>query len=116
MVDSGITDKDVYEFYLLSVAARQGMSTPTRYTTIYDDIQPSPHLIESLTYKLCFTYYKVYGAIKETSVISNAHRLAALVGERGSRGHEPQLCILATSKKIPVSTSSELKLPKTKKI
>lgn len=38
VVDSGITDKDVYEFYLVSVAAKQGMSTPTRYTVIYDDI------------------------------------------------------------------------------
>ena len=89
VVDSGITDKDVYEFYLVSVAARQGMSTPTRYTVIYDDIQASPHLIESLTYKLCFTYYNVSGAIKEPSVIRYAHRLAALVGERGGRGHEP---------------------------
>jgi len=65
------------------------MSTPTRYTVIYDDIQASPHLIESLTYKLCFTYYNVSGAIKEPSVIRYAHRLAALVGERGGRGHEP---------------------------
>jgi len=36
VVDGGITDKDVYEFYLVSVAARQGMTTPTRYTVIYD--------------------------------------------------------------------------------
>lgn len=86
VVDAQITDKDVYEFYLVSVAAKQGMSTPTRYTVIYDTIQSSPHMIESLTYKLCFTYYNVSGAIKEPSVIRYAHRLAALVGERGGRG------------------------------
>lgn len=89
VVDAGITDKDVYEFYLVSVAARQGMSTPTRYTVIYDDIKSSPADIEALTYKLCFTYYNVSGAIKEPSVIRYAHRLAALVGERGDRQHEP---------------------------
>ena len=89
VVDAQITDRDVYEFYLVSVAARQGMTTPTRYTVVYDTIGASPHLIESLTYKLCFTYYNVSGAIKEPSVVRYAHRLAALVGERGGRGHEP---------------------------
>lgn len=89
VVDGQITDKDIYEFYLVSVAARQGMTTPTRYTVVYDSIGASPHMIESLTYKLCFTYYNVSGAIKEPSVIRYAHRLAALVGERGGRGHEP---------------------------
>ena len=89
VVDSSITDRDVYEFYLVSVAARQGMTTPTRYTVVYDSIGASPHEIEHLTYKLCYTYYNVSGAIKEPSVIRYAHRLAALVGERGGRGHEP---------------------------
>ena len=89
VVDSAITDKDTYEFYLVSVAAKQGMSTPTRYTVVYDDIKSSPDLIELLTYKLCFTYYNVSGAIKEPSVIRYAHRLAALVGERGGKGHAP---------------------------
>ena len=89
VIDSTIVDKDVYEFYLVSVAARQGMTTPTRYTVIYDSIAASPDKIESLTYKLCYTYYNVSGAIKEPSVIRYAHRLAALVGERGGRGHDP---------------------------
>lgn len=89
VVDSGITDKDTYEFYLVSVGARQGMSMPTRYTVIYDDLKAAPNDIEHLTYKLCFTYYNVNGAIKEPSVIRYAHRLAALVGERGSKQLEP---------------------------
>lgn len=89
VVDSSITDKDTYEFYLVSVAARQGMSTPTRYTVVYDDLGSSPSELEHLTYKLCFTYYNVSGAIKEPSVIRYAHRLAALVGERGNKHHEP---------------------------
>jgi aubergine-like protein len=101
VVDAAITDKDVYEFYLVSVAARQGMSTPTRYTVIYDDIKSSPHCIESLTYKLCFTYYNVSGAIKEPSVIRYAHRLAALVGERGGRGHEPPVVHSGFEQKDP---------------
>ena len=87
IIDSEITDKDTYEFYLVSVAARQGMSTPTRYVIIYDDIKASPDKIELLTYKLCWTYFNVGGSIKEPSVIRYAHRLAAMVGERGAKGH-----------------------------
>jgi hypothetical protein len=65
------------------------MSTPTRFTVLYDSIGASPDQIESLTYKLCHTYYNVSGAIKEPSCIRYAHRLAALVGERGSKNCAP---------------------------
>lgn len=89
VIDSTIVDRDTYEFYLVSTAAKQGMSTPTRYTVIYDGIGASPDQIELLTYKLCYTYYNVSGSIKEPSVIRYAHRLAALVGERGGRNKDP---------------------------
>ena len=65
------------------------MSSPTRFTVVYDEIKESPDKIELLTYKLCWTYYNVSGAIKEPACIRYAHRLAALVGERGGRGKEP---------------------------
>jgi hypothetical protein len=45
VIDSVVTDKDTYEFYLVSVAARQGMSTPTRFTVVYDDLKASPDKI-----------------------------------------------------------------------
>lgn len=89
VVDSCVTDKDTYEFYLVSVAARQGMTTPTRFTVLYDAVGASPDQIEALTYKLCHTYYNVSGAIKEPSCIRYAHRLAALIGERGGKQCAP---------------------------
>lgn len=89
IIDSVVTDKDVYEFYLVSVAARQGMTTPTRFTVLFDSIGTGPDQIEALTYKLCHTYYNVSGAIKEPSCIRYAHRLAALVGERGGKNNAP---------------------------
>lgn len=89
VIDSVVTDRDTYEFYLVSVAARQGMSTPTRFTVVYDTVGASPDQVELLTYKLCHTYYNVSGAIKEPSCIRYAHRLAALVGERGGKNKEP---------------------------
>ncbi len=65
------------------------MASPTRYTVIHDGIGESPDKIELLTYKLCYTYYNVSGSIKEPAAIRYAHRLAALIGERGGKGKEP---------------------------
>lgn len=45
VIDSTVTDKDTYEFYLVSVAARQGMSTPTRFTVLFDSLGESPDQI-----------------------------------------------------------------------
>jgi len=89
VIDAAITDQDIYEFFLVSTAAKQGLSSPTRYTVLFDGIGGSPDLIELLTYKLCYTYYNVSGSIKEPSAIRYAHRLAALIGERGGKGKEP---------------------------
>ena len=55
---------------------------------VHDDIGACPSKIEDLTYKLCYTYYNVSGAIKEPAAIRYAHRLAALIGERAGRGGE----------------------------
>jgi len=89
VIDSVVTDKDTYEFYLVSVAAKQGMSAPTKFKVVYDDLKASPDKIQLLTYKLCHTYYNVSGAIKEPSCIRYAHRLAALIGERGGAKKGP---------------------------
>jgi len=89
VIDGSITDSGAYEFFLVSTAAKQGLSSPVRYTVLHDSIGESPHKIELLTYKLCYTYYNVSGSIKEPSAIRYAHRLAALIGERGGKGKEP---------------------------
>lgn len=89
VLDNGITDKDLYEFYLISVAAKQGMASPCKYTVVYDSIGESPDKIELLTYKLSYTYYNVSGSIKVPATIQYAHRLACLVGERGNKKVDP---------------------------
>ena len=77
------------------------MVSPCRYTVLFDSIADTPDKIEHLTYKLCYTYYNVSGAIKEPSCIRYAHRLAALVGERGGKGRDPPQPIEAYEKKDP---------------
>lgn len=42
VIDASITDRDAYEFFLISTSARQGLASPTRYTILYDTIKESP--------------------------------------------------------------------------
>ena len=49
---------------------------------VYDSTGRDPAQIQSLTYKLCYTYYNVAGSIKVPAPIQYAHRLANLIGDR----------------------------------
>jgi aubergine-like protein len=89
VIDQGITERDMYEFFLVSTSAKQGLVAPTRYSILFDNTGKSPDQIELLTYKLCYTYYNVSGSIKVPAPIQYAHRLAALIGERGGRNVAP---------------------------
>ena len=89
VIDASITDRDAYEFYSISTAAKQGLHLQPGTLS---SMMTSEHLqikLNFLTYKLCYTYYNVSGAIKEPSCIRYAHRLAALIGERGGKNKEP---------------------------
>ena len=63
IVNTGITDKDRDEFYLVSCASRQGMVKPTKYNVIYDSLGAPRENLELLTYKLCHSYFNVTSAI-----------------------------------------------------
>lgn len=91
VVNSTITEKSMKEFYLVSTQSRQGMVKPTRYTIVHDTVLNGKNqdAIEMLTYKLCFTYFNVAGSISVPAPVQYAHKLAALVGERGTKEQEP---------------------------
>nr|AEX87966.1 Otiwi4 [Sterkiella histriomuscorum] len=91
VVNTTITERDLREFYLVSCQSRQGMVKPTRYTIIHDTIfnGQNTDMIEMLTYKLCHTYFNVAGSISIPAPVQYAHKLAALVGERGTKEREP---------------------------
>ena len=82
MVDRAVSRLGTYDFYLVSQRTRQGVATPTHYTVIYDNVQAKPELIQMLTFKLCYTYYNVSGAIRIPAPVQYAHRLSNLIGER----------------------------------
>ena len=88
VINSGVVENNIYDFYLVSTGSRQGVVSPTHYTVLYDDIKEEEEKIQLLTYKLCFTYYNVSGSIKVPAPIQYAHRLANLVGDRGKGKNE----------------------------
>eukprot|EP00347_Sterkiella_histriomuscorum_P022394 403330644 len=86
IVDSGIVNKETYDFFLVSQVARVGVVSPTHYTVVYDSIKEDAAKIQLLTYKLCYTYYNVSGSIKVPAPVQYAHRLSNLIGDR-AKGH-----------------------------
>ena len=88
-IDSDVVNQNTYDFYMISQQAKQGVVSPTHYVVVYDEIREDPALIQSLTYKLCYTYYNVSGSIKVPSPVQYAHRLANLIGDRTTHHKTP---------------------------
>ena len=83
-----IVDKDIVrddpikqEFYLVSQAAKRGVPLPTKYVIVANTLEYTLKDIELLTFRLCFLYYNVTGAISEPAPIRYAHRLSNMIGE-----------------------------------
>lgn len=57
VVDTEVTRKEWYDFFLVSQSVRQGTVTPTHYNVIYDTSGFKPDHMQRLTYKLTHLYY-----------------------------------------------------------
>ena len=57
MIDSIITRKERYDFYLISQSVRQGTVNPTMYNIIADNSGWKAMHHQQLAYKLCHLYY-----------------------------------------------------------
>ena len=64
LVDSKITNKDKYDFYLNSADSRQGTCSPTHYTVLYDDTELTAIQIYKLTYYLTYLSYNTTRSIR----------------------------------------------------
>ena len=64
IVDKVITNKEKYDFYLNSAESRQGTSSSTHYTILYDDTTLSAMQIYKLTYYLTFLSYNTTHSIR----------------------------------------------------
>lgn len=86
VVDSGIVKKDPAlpekkEFFIVSQAAIRGVAQPTHYVVLRSTVKQTLEELELFTYRICYLYYNVTGAISEPAPIRYAHRLSNVVGD-----------------------------------
>ncbi|XP_008557727.1 piwi-like protein Ago3 [Microplitis demolitor] len=91
IVDSEVTRRNWYDFFLVPQTARQGTVTPTHYVVLRDEAEFKTDYIQRLTYKMCHLYYNWPGTIRVPAPCQYAHKLANLVGQ--SIGTEPNECL-----------------------
>ncbi|XP_068681290.1 piwi-like protein 1 [Montipora foliosa] len=81
VVDSDITRRDWFDFFLVSQSVRQGTVSPTHYNVIEDSSGLQPDHFQRLTYKLTHLYYNWPGTVRVPAPCQYAHKLAFLVGQ-----------------------------------
>jgi aubergine-like protein len=80
IIDSVVTRKERYDFYLISQSVRQGTVGPTMYNIIEDETNWKPTHHQQLAYKLTHLYYNWPGTIRVPAPCQYAHKLAYLTG------------------------------------
>lgn len=80
ILDHTITDRFLYDFYLVSQHVNQGTTTPSHYIVLHDDNNFEPDIVQRLTYRLCYLYYNWPGTVRVPAPCQYAHKLADLVG------------------------------------
>lgn len=80
-VDTGVTRKERFDFYLVSQHTGQGTVTPTYYNIIHDESGFGPSIHQAMAYKLTMLYYNWTGTVRVPAPCQYAHKLALLCGE-----------------------------------
>lgn len=80
VIDSVVTTKYMYDFYIISQFIREGTSTPSHYVVLEDEKEFDPDILQRMTYKLCYLYYNWPGTVRVPAPCQYAHKLADLIG------------------------------------
>ncbi|VVC30372.1 Ribonuclease H-like domain,Piwi domain,PAZ domain [Cinara cedri] len=81
VIDSTITRKNFFDFFLVSQHVRQGTVNPTHYIVLKNGCNLSCENIQRLSYKLTHLYYNWCGTVKVPAPVQYAHKLAYLIGQ-----------------------------------
>lgn len=85
--------RDTKEFFLVSQRPGKGLSSPSHYYLLHNDVvekglipeEEVRHMVAALSFKLCYLYFNTVGSIKIPAPIHYAHKLAAFIGEKSSK-------------------------------
>ncbi|XP_074601873.1 piwi-like protein 1 [Brevipalpus obovatus] len=91
VIDTVVTRKERYDFYLISQCVRQGTVNPTMYNIIEDSTGWRPIHHQQMAYKLCHLYFNWAGTITVPAPCQYAHKLAFLTGTSLHREPDPKL-------------------------
>jgi aubergine-like protein len=84
--------KDENEFFLISQRPGKGLSAPSNYYILHNDLTEKKlktaervrHELASLSFKLCYLYYNTVGSIKVPAPIHYANRMASFISEKST--------------------------------
>ncbi|XP_074604114.1 piwi-like protein 1 [Brevipalpus obovatus] len=91
VVDTIVTRKERYDFYLISQSVQKGTVNPTMYDIIVDTTGWRPFHHQQLAYKLCHLYFNWAGTITVPAPCQYAHKLAYLTATSLHREPSPIL-------------------------
>lgn len=91
VLDHTVTQRYLYDFFLISQMVRQGTVSPTHYVVVRDDSNFAPDILQRLSYKLCFLYYNWPGTVRVPACCQYAHKMAYLIGQSVKRSSAEEL-------------------------
>ncbi|XP_055911029.1 protein argonaute-3 [Eupeodes corollae] len=91
VLDHTVTQRYLYDFFLISQMVRQGTVSPTHYIVVRDDSDFAPDILQRLSYKLCFMYYNWPGTVRVPACCQYAHKMAYLIGQSVKRSSGEEL-------------------------
>lgn len=92
VVDHTITQRQWYDFFLVSQQVRQGTVSPTHYIVVRDGSNLKVDNMQRLTYKLTHLYYNWPGTVRVPAPCLYAHKLAYLIGQNVKKDPAAGLC------------------------
>jgi len=63
IVDRGVTDAVLYDFYLQAHAGIQGTTRPAHYVVIYDELNLKANALQNFTHTLCYLFNRATKAV-----------------------------------------------------
>ncbi|XP_015367176.1 PREDICTED: protein argonaute-3-like [Diuraphis noxia] len=92
VIDSTVTRRNYFDFFLVSQHVRQGTVNPTHYIVLKNGCNLSVENVQRLSYKLCHLYYNWCGTVKVPAPVQYAHKLAYLIGQNVRQMPSDGLC------------------------
>ena len=80
LVINGVTNRNLYEFYIQPQQVTSGSATPSCFTVAYGNMN-YPEIIPKLTFDLCHLYSNWQGTIRVPHVLKSAEKLSKMTAK-----------------------------------